>query len=239
MSSKAVMAREPVSANEAAAPEHAQDDVQPFDYGEVAGGSLPDAPGTISDIASDAMAKVSAEETLAREQAAERRGEERGEAAARGRFDTEVSAMRDSLGNALREFIRERGEYYQQVEREVVQLALSIARQVIHREAQVDPLLLAGIVRVALEKIESRTGVVVKVHPSHIADWRSYFAHHLQHGEIPELIEDTSLDRTQCEVRTALGTADLGLEVQLKEIEHGLMDLLAQRPQTGAAKGES
>jgi hypothetical protein len=27
-----------------------------------------------------------------------------------------------------------------------------------------------------------------------------------------------------------MGTADLGLEVQLKEIEQGLMDLLAARP---------
>jgi len=28
-----------------------------------------------------------------------------------------------------------------------------------------------------------------------------------------------------------MGTAELGLEVQLKEIEQGLMDLLAARPQ--------
>ena len=35
----------------------------------------------------------------------------------------------------------------------------------------------------------------------------------------------------QCELRTSMGTAELGLEVQLKEIEQGLMDLLAARPQ--------
>ena len=35
-----------------------------------------------------------------------------------------------------------------------------------------------------------------------------------------------------------MGTADLGLEVQLKEIEQGLMDLLAARPQGEAMKRE-
>ena len=47
-----------------------------------------------------------------------------------------------------------------------MQLALAIARKILHREAQVDPLLLAGMVRVALEKIESHTKVSVRVHPA-------------------------------------------------------------------------
>ena len=46
-----------------------------------------------------------------------------------------------------------------------MQLALSIARKILHREAQLDPLLLAGIVRVALEKIDGATEVVLRVHP--------------------------------------------------------------------------
>jgi hypothetical protein len=53
-----------------------------------------------------------------------------------------------------------------------VQLALSIARKVLHREAQVDPLLLMGIVRVALERIEGATGVTLAVHPEQVPEWR-------------------------------------------------------------------
>jgi hypothetical protein len=32
-------------------------------------------------------------------------------------------------------------------------------------------------------------------------------------------------------LQTGLGTTELGLEVQLKEIEKGLMDLMARRPE--------
>ena len=59
------------------------------------------------------------------------------------------------------QFTRDRASYFQKVEGEVVQLALGIARKILHREAQLDPLLLAGIVRVALEKIDGATGVDV------------------------------------------------------------------------------
>jgi flagellar assembly protein FliH len=112
-----------------------------------------------------------------------------------------------------------------------VQLALSIARKVLHREAQVDPLLLMGIVRVALERIEGATGVVLAVHPEQAADWRRYLASCIDPGDLPEIAEDPAMAAEQCELRTSLGTARLGLEVQLKEIEQGLTDLQAARPQ--------
>ena len=112
----------------------------------------------------------------------------------------------------------------------MVQLALSIARKILHREAQVDPMLLAGIVRVALEKIEGATGVVLQVHPQHAADWRKYLALRMEPGDLPEIVEDPALPPDQCRLRTSMGTAELGMEVQLKEVERGLMDLLAARP---------
>ena len=41
---------------------------------------------------------------------------------------------------------------------------------------------------------------------------------------------DAALEPNQCELETELGVTDLNLETQLKEIEQGLFDLLAQRP---------
>jgi flagellar assembly protein FliH len=95
----------------------------------------------------------------------------------------------------------------------------------------VDPLLLAGMVRVALDKVESGTKVVVRVHPEQVSDCRSYFARTLEPGEVPEVVEDAAIARDCCVLQTGLGTTELGLEVQLKEIEKGLMDLMARRPE--------
>jgi flagellar assembly protein FliH len=128
------------------------------------------------------------------------------------------------------QFARERAAYYTKLESEVVQLALSIARKVLHREAQVDPLLLAGIVRVALEKIEGATAVQLQVNPDLAPEWRRYMALHMDPATVPEIVEDQALEPERCVLRTSMGTAELGVSVQLKEIESGLMDLLAARP---------
>jgi flagellar assembly protein FliH len=157
-------------------------------------------------------------------------GRQAGEHEARVRFEEQLSRERAAVAKALADFSRERAAYYQKIEEEAVRLALSIARKVLHREAQVDPLLLMGIVRVALERIEGATGVVLAVHPQAAADWRSYLALRMDPGDLPEIVEDAAMALGQCELRTSMGTAELGLEVQLKEIEQGLMDLLAARP---------
>jgi flagellar assembly protein FliH len=158
-------------------------------------------------------------------------GRQQGERESRAKFEEELARERLAVAKALADFSRERAAYYQKIEEAAVQLALSIARKVVHREAQVDPLLLMGIVRVALERIEGATGVVLAVHPQQAADWRSYLASRMDAADLPEIVEDPAMALEQCALRTSMGTAELGLEVQLKEIEQGLMDLLAARPQ--------
>jgi flagellar assembly protein FliH len=156
---------------------------------------------------------------------------QQGEREARAKFEEQLAQERSAMAKALADFAVERAAYYQKLEGEAVQLALSIARKVLHREAQVDPLLLMGIARVALGRIEGAAGVTLAVHPQRAADWRRYLSLRLGPAEMPEIIEDPALALEQCELRTSMGTAALGLEVQLKEIEHGLADLLAARPQ--------
>ena len=153
-----------------------------------------------------------------------------GEIRARQAYEIELEHARGSLRTALLKFEKDRMAYFQKVETEVVQLALSIARKVLHRESQVDPLLLAGIVRVSLDKIESKTKIIVRVHPLYAADCRAFFAHGMEPHAIPEVHEDPTVEPEQCVLETELGTTELGIEVQLKEIEKGLMDLLAARP---------
>jgi flagellar assembly protein FliH len=169
-----------------------------------------------------------------REAQARALGRQQGELESRTKFEEQLSRERSSLATALTDFARDRGIFYQKVEEEVVRLALSIARKILHREAQADPLLLMGVVRVALDRIEGATGVVLAVHAQQAADWQRYLASRMDPAAMPEIVEDPALAPGQCQLRTAMGTADLGLEIQLKEIEQGLTDLLAARPQEKA-----
>ena len=197
-----------------------------------AGGEL------IHDLARDGLRSPAAGDSAAADAAARQalaraEGLQEGQAEAGKIFADQLARERNGLAAALAQFTRDRAAYYQQVEGEVVQLALSIARKILHREAQLDPLLLAGIVRVALEKIEGATGVVLRIHPQNAADWRHYLALHLEPSDLPEIVEDPAQAPDSCVLQTSMGTAVVGVEVQLKEIEQGLMDLLAARP--GAA----
>ena len=58
---------------------------------------------------------------------------------------------------------QERDRYLHAVEHEVVELALAVAARILRREAQMDPLLLTGAVRVALGQLSGSTEVRLRV----------------------------------------------------------------------------
>lgn len=155
---------------------------------------------------------------------------QQGQAEVRKAYEEQLGRERSGLASALTQFTRDRAAYFQKVESEIVQLALAIARKILHREAQVDPLLLAGIVRVALEQIDRATGVRLHIHPQNGAEWRRYLSLHLDPADLPEIIEDPAQPIDRCTLETSMGTAQIGLELQFKEIEQGLMDMMAARP---------
>jgi len=160
-------------------------------------------------------------------------GRQEGLAESRKTFDEQLAQERAGVAAALAGFTRDRADYFQKVEAEVLQLALGIARRILHREALLDPLLLAGIVRVALEKIDGAAGVRLHIHPQEAASWRHYLATHLEPADLPEIVEDPAQPPDRCLLETSMGTAAVGIELQLKEIEQGFMDLLAARPAGG------
>ncbi len=147
----------------------------------------------------------------------------------RNEFEQKFLAERASIAALIAAFEEQRSEYFARVEAEIVQLALSISAKILHRESQVDPMLVAALVRIAVEKMREGSTVTVRVCPKSLASWRQYFA------EIPsmahvEVAEDVRLSDQDCVVATELGFANFGLDTQLKEVEQGFFDLLALRP---------
>ncbi len=170
------------------------------------------------------------EQALARERQAFESGFREGAAKARAENEAQAQKQREAVAEALRAFAQQRDEYFRRVEAEVVSLAMAVARKVLRREAHIDPLLLTGMVRVALEKMAASQNVRLRVHPSQIAAWREFIAQQADFPVAPELSGDATLEPNQCQIETELGITELNLETQLKEIEQGLFDLLAQRP---------
>jgi flagellar assembly protein FliH len=165
-----------------------------------------------------------------REKDAFARGLQEGEMRARAELSAQAAEQRAAVGAALEAFKTEREGYFARIEPEVVQLSLAIARKILHREAQLDPLLLTGMVHVALEKLDRGTHIRLRAHPDDMRFWIDYFAQHADGRPAPELIGDAHLQRGECALETEMGNTVISLETQLKEIEQGFLDLLEQRP---------
>lgn len=146
----------------------------------------------------------------------------------RHEYEEKSAAALAPIASALKSFAEQRDDYFARVEAEVVQLSLSIAAKILHREAQVDPMLVASLVRIAIEKMKDDSGVTIRVGAGLGNAWKQYFASS-NPGRV-EVIEDASLTGQDCILETALGSANFGLDTQLKEIEQGFFDLLALRP---------
>jgi flagellar assembly protein FliH len=148
---------------------------------------------------------------------------------ARQEFEQKLETARTSIAAAVRAFETERAEYYARVEAEVVQLALAIAAKILHREAQVDPMLVAALVRMATEKMRDGSSVTVRVGPGNGKRWKEFLDRQSGTARI-EVVEDGGLSDKDCVLETELGSTNFGLDTQLKEVEQGFFDLLALRP---------
>jgi flagellar assembly protein FliH len=142
-----------------------------------------------------------------------------------------LAAASSRLEEAIEEFRLSRDQYLGQVEREVVELALAIAERILHRQAQMDPLLLSGAVRVALGQLAETTEVRLKVPVAEREMWEEMLRLMPNLPLRPELAVDERMGSGECTIETHLGSVDIGVRAQLAEIERGFFDLLEHRDQ--------
>ncbi len=148
---------------------------------------------------------------------AEREAQAAATAAAEQRRIQQAAALIES-------FSEERDRYLQAVEREVVELALAIAARILRREAQMDPLLLTGAVRVAMGQLSASTEVQLLVPPAELDLWTDAIAALPRLSVKPTVTAGEGMRLGDCVVETALGSVDLGIRSQLGEIERGFFD---------------
>ena len=190
---------------------------------------VPQEMPVVAEVATEPMVTLPERELQERLQLARDEGAARTLENLSKQYEENLSKQKAAILEAVTEFRRERAGYYSRVEKELVELALSIAAKILHREAQVDRTLLGALVKVAIENLQHRTNIAVRVRPEEAELWRDYLAENLPETKI-EVIEDANIAESNCVLETEVGTAEVGIASQLKEIERGFFDLLSQRP---------
>ena len=185
-----------------------------------------------------------AEEVRRSFEAGRARGMEEGRAAER---EAQLAVRRNEeklhgsqMAGLVAQFDRERESYLHAVEHEVVELALAVAARILRREAQMDPLLLTGAVRVALGQLSQSTEVRLKVPSTELDLWTEAMGHLPNLAVKPTVVPVAEMRTGECQMETALGSVDMGVRSQLGEIERGFFDRAGRRdtvPEAVASSG--
>jgi len=164
-------------------------------------------------------------EKLAEKRAREARetGRAEGEAQARAQAQEEVRATIERLAIAIAEIDQYRGQLLRQTETDAVRLSIAIARRVLRRELTVDPSAIEGLVRAALERLQSQEGCRVRMHPDFVPALRDCVERMGMESKV-EIIPDAAQEPGAAVFEMSRGSLNASIDSQLKEIERGLAD---------------
>ncbi len=148
-------------------------------------------------------------------------GVERGRAEARAELETIGASFTDSL----RELAEFRARLKERYERELLELALGVARKVVQQELAERPEIWLGMIRAAVKRAVDRERIALRVPPPLMAFLRGSLAALralLQDVKDLELVEDPSLPAGGCVIESRFGEVDIGVETQLERCERAV-----------------
>lgn len=145
-------------------------------------------------------------------------------------IEAREAARAEQCVRLLEQFHAERDRYFEAVEPQVVRLALAVAARILRREAQMDPLLLSGAVRVALGQLSASTEVRLRAPSADLELWADAIAHLPNLAPRPVVVAGENMRLGECVLETELGKVDLGITPQLAEIERGFFDRAGPNP---------
>jgi flagellar assembly protein FliH len=145
---------------------------------------------------------------------------ERGCAEGRAAADAAMTDERARLEATIADIAHLRRHVMDAADHDVMQLAVSMARRVLHREVQLDPDVLLAMARVAIGRLGDR--VTARVHLSPV-DLNSM----VSTADLPDtitLIGDPDVLRGGCRIVSDVGQIDLGIDAQMTELSRSLID---------------
>lgn len=186
------------------------------------------APAGPSLTQAEAGAENRAAERERRVREARQEGFREGEASGLQRASAQLEPVLDKLARTAEELAACRGRYRREAEQDLVRLALAVARRILRRELTIDPAVMLGLVKAALDQLDLRETHRLRMHPQDAPALEQ----RLKDLGLPsrlEVVPDAGLERGGAVFETLRGEVDASVDTQLSEISRGLADLVERR----------
>jgi flagellar assembly protein FliH len=144
-----------------------------------------------------------------------------GERDAKALADQRVAPLVATLENMLAELSDARQRLQQQIENEVVDLALHIGRKLVGQTLQASPDVVTGIVHEALKQVEDSEKISIRLNPADAQRLHQLSDRHDLNEKFDriQLVEDSAITSGGCLVQTDYGEIDARIEEQFRTIE--------------------
>lgn len=142
-------------------------------------------------------------------------------------LDRRLDSERERVIQVCSEFAMDRQRYFAGAEAQIVKLAIAIAGKILSREVSADRMHLVATVRAALSRVHEGSESTLRVPVDEQPEWDALFAHSRE-GKV-HVAGDEYLEPGECVLETEVGRVELGVAVQLEEVQRGFDDLLRRQ----------
>lgn len=154
-----------------------------------------------------------------------RAGFAEGQRAAEKQAAASMEPLVGRLTATINSLVTLRSTLRRQAEADLVKLAFAIARKVLRRELTVDPTAIQGLLKAALEKLQTQEISRIYVHADQRAAIQEWVSRASPFHQI-EVRSDAKLKPWDVRFETDHGCLDASVDTQLVEIERGFADRL-------------
>ncbi|MGB9791393.1 MAG: FliH/SctL family protein [Thermacetogeniaceae bacterium] len=151
-------------------------------------------------------------------------GYEEGFIAGQKALDEDREKMKQEAAAAMAKLEEERRNLVKEMEPKLLQLAVYLARQVVHAELKLFPEQIRNLVNAVLERATETSDIILKVPPGDYEEISNLLS---EAGQKMIRIEVDNSIHKGCLLETPYGTLDGTVEGQLKEIAHELFEVLS------------
>lgn len=155
---------------------------------------------------------------------AEKAGYEAGFQAGQAYWEEAWEQLRQEIASQKEILIEKRNKMLKQLEPEIIQLAVTIARSVIHAELCLAPEQINSIARAVLDRAQGEGKQILKVSSEDYDEITSLLGEDRANSTRLEITCDTSLKRG-CRAETPFGEVDGTIEGQLQEVIYDLQEV--------------